>query len=60
MPYVVASQTIPIVALAPMIVFFVGTSVEAVVIIATYLTFFPVTIAMIRGLCARPTRGRWS
>jgi NitT/TauT family transport system permease protein len=49
-PYVVASQTIPIVALAPMIVFFVGASVQAVVIIATYLTFFPVTIAMLRGL----------
>ena len=49
-PYVVASQTIPIVALAPMIVFFFGNSVFSVVIIATYLTFFPVTIAMIRGL----------
>jgi NitT/TauT family transport system permease protein len=49
-PYVVASQTIPIVALAPMIVFAFGPSVTAVVIIATYLTFFPVTIAMIRGL----------
>jgi NitT/TauT family transport system permease protein len=49
-PYVVASQTIPIVALAPMIVFFFGNNVMSVVIIATYLTFFPVTIAMIRGL----------
>ena len=49
-PYVVASQTIPIVALAPMIVFAVGPNVASVVIIATYLTFFPVTIAMIRGL----------
>ena len=49
-PYVVASQTIPIVALAPMIVFFFGSNVMSVVIIATYLTFFPVTIAMIRGL----------
>ena len=49
-PYVVASQTIPIVALAPMIVYAVGPNVGAVVIIATYLTFFPVTIAMIRGL----------
>ena len=49
-PYVVASQTIPIVALAPMIVYAVGPNVAAVVIIATYLTFFPVTIAMIRGL----------
>lgn len=49
-PYVVASQTIPIVALAPMIVYAVGPNVAAVVVIATYLTFFPVTIAMIRGL----------
>lgn len=49
-PYVIASQTIPIIALAPMIVFAVGQGVVAVVIIATYLTFFPVTIAMIRGL----------
>jgi NitT/TauT family transport system permease protein len=49
-PYVIASQTIPIVALAPMIVFAFGTSIISVAIIATYLTFFPVTIAMIRGL----------
>ena len=49
-PYVVASQTIPIVALAPMIVFAFGQNLASVVIVATYLTFFPVTIAMIRGL----------
>ena len=48
-PYVVASQTIPIVALAPMIVFAFGPNVTSVVVIATYLTFFPVTIAMIVG-----------
>jgi NitT/TauT family transport system permease protein len=55
-PYVIASQTIPIVALAPMIVFAFGQSVTSVVIIATYLTFFPVTIAMIRGLRAPDPR----
>jgi NitT/TauT family transport system permease protein len=49
-PYVIASQTVPIVALAPMVVFAVGANVTSVVIITTYLTFFPVTIAMIRGL----------
>ena len=48
--YVIASQTIPIVALAPMIVFAFGQDVTSVVIIAAYLTFFPVTISMIRGL----------
>jgi NitT/TauT family transport system permease protein len=49
-PYVVASQTVPIIALAPMIVFAIGQGILSVVVIATYLTFFPVTIGMIRGL----------
>lgn len=49
-PYVVASQTIPIIALAPLIMFFSGHNVSSVIIIATYLCFFPVTIAMLRGL----------
>ena len=49
-PYVVASQTIPIIAIAPLITYAFGGSTLAVVVIATYLTFFPVTIAMIVGL----------
>jgi NitT/TauT family transport system permease protein len=49
-PYVVASQTVPIVALAPLIVTAFGTGEKSVVIIASYLTFFPVTIAVMRGL----------
>jgi NitT/TauT family transport system permease protein len=49
-PYVVASQTVPIIAIAPLITYAFGGSTIAVVIIATYLTFFPVTIAMIVGL----------
>jgi len=51
-PYVIASQTIPIIALAPLISSAFGQSVASVVLIATYLVFFPVTIAMIRGLRA--------
>ena len=50
LPYVVASQTIPIIALAPLIVYLVGRDVGSIVIVATYLSFFPVTIAMLRGL----------
>jgi NitT/TauT family transport system permease protein len=50
LPFVVASQTIPIIALAPVIVFLVGRDVGSVVVVATYLSFFPVTIAMLRGL----------
>jgi NitT/TauT family transport system permease protein len=49
-PYVVASQTVPIVAIAPLIVVGFGRGLTSVVIIATYLTFFPVTIAVMRGL----------
>jgi len=50
MPYVVGSQAVPIVALAPLIVIIFGFGVTSVVVIATYLTFFPVTIAQLRGL----------
>jgi NitT/TauT family transport system permease protein len=55
-PLVVASQTIPIVALAPIIV--VGLQAEwfGIAIVASYLTFFPVTIAAIRGLRAADPR----
>jgi NitT/TauT family transport system permease protein len=50
MPYVIASQAIPIVALAPIIAAALGRGTTAVVFIAVYLTFFPVTVAQARGL----------
>jgi NitT/TauT family transport system permease protein len=49
-PYVVASQTIPIVAIAPLVVIFLPVGWLAVAIIAAYLTFFPVTMGSLRGL----------
>ncbi len=49
-PYVVASQTIPIIAIAPMVVIWLQAGWLSVAIISAYLTFFPVTIAGIRGL----------
>ncbi len=59
MPFVVASQTVPILAVAPMIV--IGLSNlgtprwMSVSLIAAYLSFFPVTINTLRGLTSIPT-----
>lgn len=54
LPYVVASQTVPIIAIAPMVVIW-GLQLDiptwiAVSMISTYLTFFPVAINTLRGL----------
>jgi len=54
MPYVVASQTVPFLAIAPMVVVWgLGVGIPgwiSVSIIAAYLTFFPVAINTLRGL----------
>jgi NitT/TauT family transport system permease protein len=49
-PLLVASQTVPIVAIAPLVVVGLKAGWLGVAIVASYLTFFPVTIAAIRGL----------
>lgn len=49
LPYVIASQTVPILAIAPMVLLWLGTSWFSKAVIAAYLTFFPVTINMLRG-----------
>ena len=55
-PYVIASQTVPIVALAPMVVLWIGREWTSVALVSAYLTFFPVTIAGIRGLASPDPR----
>ena len=52
LPYIVASQTIPILAVAPMVVVWLKAGWQSVAVIAAYLTFFPVTINTLRGLQA--------
>ena len=49
MPYIVASQTVPILVIAPMVVIWLQAGWWSVAVIASYLTFFPVTIAALRG-----------
>jgi NitT/TauT family transport system permease protein len=56
MPYIVASQTIPILALAPLIAFAFGNGLVGIVIVAAYLTFFPVAVAQLRGLTSPDPR----
>jgi len=54
MPWVIASQTIPILAIAPMVIVVLGainiTGLIPKALISTYLSFFPVTVGMVKGL----------
>jgi NitT/TauT family transport system permease protein len=54
MPWAIVSQTIPILALAPMIIVVLGAAgIQGVLpksVIAAYLSFFPVVVGMVKGL----------
>ena len=54
MPWIVASQTIPVLAIAPIVLVLLGSlgfsGVWPKAVIAMYLCFFPVTVAMVQGL----------
>ena len=60
LPYVIASQTVPLIAIAPIVVIWGRTNFDflpwewedwmSVSLIATYLTFFPVAVGGLRGL----------
>jgi NitT/TauT family transport system permease protein len=54
MPWIIASQTVPILAIAPMIIVILAsmgvTGLVPKAIISMYLCFFPVTIGMVKGL----------
>jgi NitT/TauT family transport system permease protein len=63
LPWVVASQTVPILVVAPMVVVWANPKLPpglkdwgAVALIAAYLTFFPVTVNTLRGLQAADRR----
>jgi NitT/TauT family transport system permease protein len=54
MPWIIASQTVPVLAIAPMVVVVLGslgfTGLLPKAVISGYLSFFPVAIGMVKGL----------
>lgn len=54
MPWAIVSQTIPILALAPMVIVVMGSAgIHGILpksVIAAYLSFFPVVVGMVKGL----------
>lgn len=54
MPWIIASQTVPVLAIAPMVIVVLGainvTGLLPKALISTYLSFFPVAVGMVKGL----------
>jgi NitT/TauT family transport system permease protein len=54
LPWIVASQTVPVLAIAPIVLVILGSlgfsGIAPKAAIAMYLCFFPVTVAMVQGL----------
>ena len=48
-PIIIASQTIPIFTLAPLLIIWVGTDIISKVIVVVLFTFFPIVISLVTG-----------
>ena len=48
-PLIIASQTIPIIAVAPLLLIWVGSGIESKVIVVVLISFFPVVVNLIDG-----------
>ena len=50
MPYVIAANTIPVVAIAPIIIIWFGHGLGSKIAVTTFLSFFPLALNMMKGL----------
>ncbi|MCH8612135.1 ABC transporter permease subunit [Arsenicicoccus dermatophilus] len=53
-PYLAASQAIPAIALAPLLVLWVGYGLVPIVVLCSVMVFFPILISTVVGLAAAP------
>lgn len=53
-PLVTASQAIPIFALAPLLVLWLGYGIASKVVVAALILFFPLCLSLFDGLCRTP------
>ena len=56
-PLLVTSQTIPVVALAPLFLLWFGFGLLPKVLIVVLVTFFPIDVALLDGFRSASTRG---
>ncbi len=50
LPYIIAANTIPVVAVAPIIIIWFGHGLGSKVAVTTFLSFFPLALNMMKGL----------
>ncbi len=48
-PLIIASQTIPIIAIAPLLLIWVGSGIQSKIIVVVLISFFPVVVNLIDG-----------
>ena len=50
LPYFIAANTIPVVAVAPIIILWFGHGLQSKIAVTTFLSFFPLALNMMKGL----------
>ncbi len=54
-PFVIASQTVPVIAIAPLLLVWVGPEITSKVIVVALISFFPIMVNLVDGLRAADT-----